>query len=369
MTLRAHMLTALLLAAPTGFARQATPVPADPPSPAAQTSAPLAPTPTGPVHGVEATVSLAAPTITIAQLAELTIVATRSPGSPAIEWQGVDLAVPPDWRILRVERHDDTTLPDGSIRESRTFIVEPFLEGEHTLGPAKIPLALATEEAPPIIITGTLPLAVTSVLPSESAEPLDPAPSKSIVDPIHPVNWATLGAAVGAGALVLAALAAATVAMRRRAAKEHLTARTPEELAYAALDTLKHGDLFRKGFVKEYFAEGSDILRRYIEDRFALPAPELTTQEFLQRAASSDALTPSDVRELEGFLLLCDMVKFAAHRPGDPEAESLLRIAHAFIARTRAAGIHIIFDAAGRRLRRQVDDPTTPPPARQGAAA
>jgi hypothetical protein len=78
------------------------------------------------------------------------------------------------------------------------------------------------------------------------------------------------------------------------------------------------------------------IVRRYLEDRFALRAPELTTEEFLSEARRAADLTPAHRDQLTSFLEGCDRVKFAGYRPDADESLATLRAARAFVEDTRA---------------------------------
>jgi len=61
-------------------------------------------------------------------------------------------------------------------------------------------------------------------------------------------------------------------------------------------------------------------VRRYLEDRFRLRAPEMTTEEFLQAAQQNPQLPREHRSSLGRFLTEADMVKFARHIPELEEA-------------------------------------------------
>lgn len=67
----------------------------------------------------------------------------------------------------------------------------------------------------------------------------------------------------------------------------------------------------------------SDTLRVYLEERFSFHAPDRTTEEFLDELQSSPMLSLSQKELLGGFLMQCDMVKFARYEPGEPELRGL----------------------------------------------
>ena len=96
---------------------------------------------------------------------------------------------------------------------------------------------------------------------------------------------------------------------------------TPWAIAYERLRELDQQHLPSSGAYDRYFVQLSDILRRYIEDRLHLRAPEQTTQEFLTDASKSGVLNESQQAMLAGFLRHCDRVKFARHVPSTEEME------------------------------------------------
>ncbi len=84
-----------------------------------------------------------------------------------------------------------------------------------------------------------------------------------------------------------------------------------------------------------WYVRLSSIVRRYLEDRFALRAPELTTEEFLRVAQRSVQLSAEHKALLTSFLADCDRVKFAGYEPGAEESKSVLEAARRFLLETR----------------------------------
>ncbi|MCQ9206507.1 MAG: hypothetical protein NG740_01295 [Omnitrophica bacterium] len=101
--------------------------------------------------------------------------------------------------------------------------------------------------------------------------------------------------------------------------------KTPYEIACEALSRLKSQDLPSHGKMKEYYSGLSGIVRVYTEGRFAIRAPEMTTEEFLHFLRNSDALSGPHKNLLKEFLVLCDAVKFAKYGPSRKESgESMI---------------------------------------------
>jgi hypothetical protein len=92
--------------------------------------------------------------------------------------------------------------------------------------------------------------------------------------------------------------------------------------------------LLDEGLHREFVIEVSRVLRIYIEDRFALRAPHLSTEEFLFEAEQSDRLTDDWQKSLGDFLFQCDRVKFALAHLETPRMEALYSTAERFINQT-----------------------------------
>ncbi|MDD5556851.1 MAG: hypothetical protein PHN82_06325, partial [bacterium] len=137
------------------------------------------------------------------------------------------------------------------------------------------------------------------------------------------------------------AAAAAVLRRRRRRGPPAAPARPAHEIALEEIARLLAADLPGRGLVREFYASLSDIVRRYIERRFGLNAPDRTTEEFLLEAGAAGGL-PERERGLVGdFLARCDLVKFARYGPRAGEIAGAAAAARRFIEETKAA------DAAG----------------------
>jgi hypothetical protein len=109
----------------------------------------------------------------------------------------------------------------------------------------------------------------------------------------------------------------------------------PPESAHARalreLDELGARQLPQKGMVLDFYVLLSDTVRRYVEGRFGIRAPEQTTKEFLLAARHHPSIREDHQRMLAAFMRAADMVKFAAQRPGPSECERGLDAARGFV--------------------------------------
>lgn len=86
----------------------------------------------------------------------------------------------------------------------------------------------------------------------------------------------------------------------------------PPEIAFErGLDALYESRVLEQGKIKEFYAGVSLLLRRYLEDRFHLPAVEATRPEILGSISASPRLNANDRRWLTDWLSEGDLVKFA----------------------------------------------------------
>jgi len=86
-------------------------------------------------------------------------------------------------------------------------------------------------------------------------------------------------------------------------------------IAYEALSALEKKDYIRTGQTKAFYIELSDIVRHYLENRFNIRAPEMTTEEFLSKVKEDSSLSIEHKGLLRDFLATCDLVKFARYQP------------------------------------------------------
>ena len=140
----------------------------------------------------------------------------------------------------------------------------------------------------------------------ESPDAREPVTGAMEADPkrdLPPLSWKLVGwiAAAILGVLGVLALLVFLVKYLARRVKEHRM--SPIERAWVELDRLLKKGLPGRGRYKDFYVELTMVVRRYIQRRYGIRAPHMTTEEFLRAAKPSD--------ELRRFLESADMVKFA----------------------------------------------------------
>jgi hypothetical protein len=81
-------------------------------------------------------------------------------------------------------------------------------------------------------------------------------------------------------------------------------------------------------------ARVSAVVRGYVEERFGLPAPRRTTEEFLQSASLQPKFPAATLEELTTLLRECDRVKFTGEPPGPGETAAALALARKVVEGT-----------------------------------
>lgn len=137
--------------------------------------------------------------------------------------------------------------------------------------------------------------------------------------------------AVIAGAVLLAF--GAWGLWRRLRRRRQPRALLPFEIALQRLEKMR--SLMQPDDAREFSIAVSDVVRRYIEERFSVTATHRTTEEFLHDLLESSHAPLARHRALlSEFLQACDLVKFAGMSLTLQNMESLHESARAFVLET-----------------------------------
>lgn len=141
-------------------------------------------------------------------------------------------------------------------------------------------------------------------------------------------GW-VLPALIGGAVLIALSIYGLWRWRRRRAAPVLL----PHEIALRRLEDIRA--LMQPASARDFSTAVSDIVRRYIEQKFDVTATRRTTEEFLRELLESSNASLARHRGLLGeFLQQCDFVKFAALSLTLQNMESLRQSARAFVLTT-----------------------------------
>ena len=222
---------------------------------------------------------------------------------------------------------------EGNITAERWYILETYTTGSYIIPAIDIKYKEKSKEEIREVKTSEIFVEVLSVLDEDAGDIRDIIPPVTLNKNyyrLYIIIAITLGVLGAAGAIIL-------FLYRRKHRKvefkpEPLSA---HEIAYNELENLKAINLTSKGKIKEYYYRLSDIVRRYIENRFRLMAPERTTEEFLAEMAITNKLEENHKQLISNFLEHCDLVKYAKYGPNNQEIEEAFNSAKKLVDETK----------------------------------
>ncbi len=285
--------------------------------------------------------------------------------TPAEVWVGDPLEI--DVRVTTPQRHEvvfpdaPTALPGFDVSDTRaplpivtadderewsqTYVLDVLTTGtveippitvQYTSQPVDDPSALNESAYDAELTSDPLEVSVRSVLTTQDSM-MSPRGITGMHAPSIP-RWPWwVYFAIGSVIVVLIFVLAVVVRAIAGGGASTAPPLPPEIWALRALRELAARGLATHGAVREHYYQLSEIVRRYVEGKFRLAAPEMTTEEFLRVLAVDETRLPTDPRPLAEFLEACDLVKYAAFEPGPDDAEGALEKARAFVNASAAA--------------------------------
>lgn len=249
-----------------------------------------------------------------------------------------------EYRVHPFSTQEAKPTSDGRLQWTYTYDLEFFLAGDFELPAVEVSYLASKEsdDGPGDTIDNTErvlatePLSVSVRLPAGTT--LTEAQMREVhrLDPVElSTPWAFPWWLTGFAILVVLATAWFLVRRRQRRQAPEVVVIPAHVWAKQRMAELAAEDLVAHARYREFYYRISDIIRGYVERRFALSAPEMTTDEFLLTAATDPRLYGSITAELGRFLTACDMVKYARHQPAESEATGVFRAAGEFVQATQ----------------------------------
>lgn len=213
--------------------------------------------------------------------------------------------------IVRDRQSREEAISDDSVRTVLDLKLTSFAVGIHTLSTGFVSFAQSDGQT----LSQPFPFLTLEVASTLSGEQTNPRDIKGLA------RWPGVFPRWLLVFLLIALIAAAAGFLAKNFLSKPRTILQmpppppPHEIALAALQQLLSKGWIESRNIEPFYVELSGIVRRYIEDRFHLKAPERTTEEFIREAANSRVLSPAHQSLTYGFLEQCDLVKFARHQP------------------------------------------------------
>jgi len=256
-----------------------------------------------------------------------------SPEAKALEREGFALPDPEGAAGPRLTRTEEGANAKTEVRIS--VVPLPPKPGRHVLFLPPLPIAMSRASGE-IVTVCTAPHSITVEDPianTPNAAPHGNPPPRKQREIWTAAKHIVVAALI---ALALGAILALLVSRWLRRPKKlppPPPPRPPWDVALEALHDIRHAGLTREGRFAEHFDRVSDVLRRYLGDRYGYDGLESTTREAL---GALRLVNPpiADLPGIETFMRDADLVKFAQLTPSEGECLDLLARAEDIVTRT-----------------------------------
>lgn len=220
----------------------------------------------------------------------------------------------------------------GTKTFKQWYILDTFETGKFTMPAVVVKYRTKGEEEWQEVLADEVNIEVLSSLDEKALE----GDIKDIKGPVSYWDKTYIYIILGIVTAIALILSIIIYLQKRRKTIEVAIPTVPaHEIAYEALKKLMVKDYLSTGKVQEFYFELSNIARHYIENRFQLKAPEMTTEEFLLTLKESAVLNSEQKSLVKDFLSHCDMVKFAKYLPQKNEIDASYESAKNLVDQTR----------------------------------
>lgn len=238
--------------------------------------------------------------------------------------------------ILSGPEIDTALIENGKIRITERYLITSFDSGHYVVAPV---YAEITDHAGiKRFFSGYSEINVLRI----DITPTDT--SQAIFDIVRPyrapvtfgelVPWLLLS-------VIIAVLIWLLIRIYRRFGKKSKEVIIPENIepahviAFRELERLKEEKLWQSGETKKYYTRLTEILRKYLENRFGVFSMELTTSETLDALLKTNFSNNDAFHKLKHVLTSADFVKFAKFKPEPSDNESNFEFAWGFVLETK----------------------------------
>lgn len=246
------------------------------------------------------------------------------------------LALTSGWKIDTLK----TDRKSGAMDIRAYVTIAPFEEGDFQLPPITVLRRTADGQL------DTLEFEPVSF--QACSMPIDTATFEihDIKDQIrYPVTFAEVAVYLGIvlGVAVLVGLVIWLLRIRKRRLAASSGIEDSKESAYVValrrLDRFRGDKFWAPEKQKAYYSGITDALKFYMEDRFGVDAPEMTTAELFSALKGHEEIPQDLLLKVKALFECADFVKFAKHVASEEENASALPVAIQFVMSTYNTGL------------------------------
>lgn len=232
-----------------------------------------------------------------------------------------------DWQI--------DTLKDGKLKAD--IVVAPFEEGEYEMPDIYVLRRNASGSVDTLRFSG--PSLSVMTMPVDTAT-FSIHPLKAQIN--YPVTFAEILPYIAGGLggiAVIVLLCVFLPKLFRRKSKEEKVQEPAHIEALRELEKYRSDKYWVPSHQKAFYSGITDILKNYIDRRFGIDAPEMTTIELFEDLKGCEGVTPQMYESLKKLFERADYVKFAKYVADDEENAQALPLSVNFVTSTYQAQI------------------------------
>ena len=263
-------------------------------------------------------------------------IAFTGPAGTLVKWPAIPDTIYNNVQVILRAKPDTAVSQDRRTSTiSQRLLLTSFDSGFYSIPPIHIYYRVPQDTATKLAETQMVMFEVTapSVDTTQAIKPIK-GPIRVPLTFREILPWLLLG-------LGVAALVALVVWYLRRRKKNapifNLIPKVelkPHEVALAALEQMRQQKPWQSGRLKEFHSDLTEILRKYIEERFRVRALESTTDEIMDGMQENGGAGTESLTLLRRILVTADLVKFAKARPLEQENEESLALGIQFVKDT-----------------------------------
>ena len=212
-----------------------------------------------------------------------------------------------------------------------SVVLSPFEEGEYLL--PKLPVIKREGAMEDSLLFDEISLMVNTI-PVDTAT-FEIKPIKGQIT--YPVTFKEAASVAGIVLAALALIAAAVLLIRKFLVKDKQAEKVQEPahvIALRELDKYRSNKYWAPEKQKAFYSGITDALKNYIDARYGIDAPEMTTAELFDALKKGKDLTPEMFAKLKDLFETADFVKFAKHIVDDEDNAAALPLAVNFVTTT-----------------------------------
>lgn len=269
--------------------------------------------------------------IPIGEQTDITITVKAKEGSSVVfpEYQQGS-AIAPGVEIIESAQADTVDKKDGVITIDKRYTVTSFDEKLYYIPAQKVKVNGKTYSTKPLALK-VLTVPVDTLHADQFYPPKDVQDNPFLWSEWSPIFWLSV--------LFIALLALTAYLVWRLKTNKPVISKIkivkrlpPHQRAINGINKLKEERSMQLENQKEYYTHLTEILRKYISERFNFDAMEMTSSEIISRLRSEGNAA---IDELVALFRTADLVKFAKHSAMDNENDANLVSALSFIDDTK----------------------------------